>query len=418
MEGLSRRTVSLLFILKVLSGVAVWFVYTYYYTNRSGNDVFRFFDDAGIMFGAIYDHPYHYIQMVLGIDLGTSDLHQYYQNMANWYKPWASASYHNNRLIIQFNALVYLFSFGYYNVHTVFMCFLSMVGLVGVYKTFSPFLKDKTVLLTCAVFLIPSVLFWGSGLLKEGIILFALGMLIYKMSQFLFVKKTVPSFIWLLFCLAVLSFTKVYILIALAPSLIMLIVLKKVGKKKLFFKFLGIHLLLFILSVNVYRINPKWDVLKVLSYKQWSFKLIANQEAAGSLIQTNKLKPTTISFLNNAPEAVVNTLFRPYFFEAKTLFMFVSGLENLVLIIVALLCLVFFKKPDEKALPLLYTSLFFVFSLALIIGIVNPVLGSIVRFRIPLLPFYAISFIFLLDKEKLLKRLPFFKLNFMNKIIK
>ena len=141
--GISQKTVSLFFVFKVLSGVAVWFVYTYYYTDRSSNDVFKFYDDALIMFDAIYTHPVHYFQMLLGINTDAEYLVPYYTKMANWYKPWPAATYHNNRIIIQFNAFVHLFSFGFYNVHTVFMCFLSLIGLTGIYKTFYPIMKKK-----------------------------------------------------------------------------------------------------------------------------------------------------------------------------------------------------------------------------------------------------------------------------------
>ena len=359
------------------------------------------------MFSAIHHHPMHYVQMVLGINTDASYLTPYYKQMWNWYKPWAAATYHNNRIIIQFNALVYLFSFGYYNVHTVFMCFLSLIGLTGIYKTFFPLLKNKSKELAFAVFLIPSVLFWGSGVLKEGIILFALGMLIYNLYQFLFCKISSIGFFWIVFSATILALTKIYVFAAFFPSVLSLILLKITGNQYMFLKFAGVHLLIFILVVNMYRLNPNWDVMNVLQHKQWSFITMAKKGNAGSFISTKILEPNTVSLLKNAPEAIVNTLFRPHLFESKSLFMLMSALENMFLIILIFASFLFFKKPNKENLPLLYTSVFFVLTLSLLIGIVNPVLGSIVRFRIPLLPFYAIIFLLLLDKEKLIKRIPF-----------
>jgi hypothetical protein len=205
----------------------------------------------------------------------------------------------------------------------------------------------------------------------------------------------------------ILAFTKIYVFVAIFPSLVALVLIKKLNIKSMFIVFLLIHLLFFFISVNLFQLNPEWDILKALSHKQWSLTTIAEQENAGSLITTKVLESTTISFIKNAPEAIINTLFRPTIFESKTLFMFVSGLENLFFVIVVLISLFFFKIPEKKALPLFFTSIFFVITLALLIGIVNPVLGSIVRFRIPLLPFFAIIFIVLIDKQKLLIKLPF-----------
>lgn len=407
--GLSRKTISFFFLIKILFGLGVWCVYTFYYTDRSANDTFKFFDDAGIMFSAIYHHPMHYVQMVLGINTDASYLIPYYKQMANWYKPWEAATFHNNRIIIQFNAFVHLFSFGYYNVHTVFMCFLSLVGLTGIYKTFVLLLKNKSKELAFAVFLIPSVLFWGSGVLKEGIILFALGLFIFYSYHYLFSKRSLIGFVWIVFSAIILAFTKIYVFAAIMPCFLALILIKTTGNKYVFVKFLGVHFLLFIMAINVYRVNNEWDVLKSLKHKQWAFTEIAKRGNAGSLIATRTLQPNTIGLIENTPEAITNTLFRPHLFEAGSLFMFMSALENLLLILLIIASVVFFKKPHKEALPLLYLSIFFVFSLALLIGLVNPVLGSIVRFRIPLLPFLAIIFILLLDKEKMIKTIPFLK---------
>ncbi len=401
-KGLSRKTISVFFIIKILFGLSLWWV-------RFGNDMSVFFDDAAVMFNAIYHHPMHYVQMVLGINSEASYLEPYYKQMENWYrKPWIDATHHNNRIMIQFNAFVYLFSFGYYYVHTVFMCFLSLIGLTGIYKTFAPIMKNKIKELAFAVFLIPSVLFWGSGVLKEGIILFGLGMLIYNLYKFLFYKISFIGFFWIILCSIIIFFTKIYVFAAFIPSFISLILLKWTGNKYVFLKFFGVHLLLFFLAMNMYRISFKYNILDILKDKQWFLNLEAKKVNAHSIISIKRLQLNTVSLVENAPEAIVNTLFRPHLFESKTFFMFVSALENLFLIILALTSFVFFKKPDKESLPLLYTSVSFVLTLALLIGIVSPVLGSIVRFRIPLLPFFAIIFFALLDKEKMIKRMALF----------
>jgi hypothetical protein len=45
----------------------------------------------------------------------------------------------------------------------------------------------------------------------------------------------------------------------------------------------------------------------------------------------------------------------------------------------------------------------------LIIGETTPILGAIARYRMIALPFLIIAFIFIYDKEKLLKLMPFLK---------
>lgn len=417
MRGISRRAVSVFFVIKVLSGVAVWVVYTHYYTDRSSNDVFKFYDDALIMFNAIYEQPLYYIQMVLGINTDAEYLVPYYTKMANWYKPWPSASYHNNRIIIQFNAIVHLFSFGCYHVHTVFMSFLSLIGLTAIYKTFFPLMRDKAIMLSMVVYLIPSVLFWGSGLLKEGIVIFSLGLLIYFVNKMVVDEKlSIANVAIAMFSLLILCFTKMYVFAAIFPSLVLLIVLKRTNEH-VFLKFLFTHILLFVIAVNLKWVNSDWDILESLRYKQWVITHIAQEENAGSIVQLSKLEPTVIGFVKVLPEAIVNTLLRPHIFEASSLIILMAGIENLGLLILTLIGLVFYQKPDKEVRNLYFLCLFFVLSLSAIIGTVNPVLGSIVRFRVPLLPFYSTFFIMMIDKERLLKRFPFLEIKPLKRLL-
>jgi len=400
--------ISYIFLLKIVCGVFLWVVYTYYYTDRNTSDIFKFFYDANYIYNALPDHPLHYFQMVLGINTDADYLKPYYAEMHNWYRPWKGAKFHDNKLIIQFNALVYLFSFGYYNVHTVFMCFLSLVGLTGIYKTFSPLASDKKKELAFAIFLIPSVLFWGSGVLKEGIILFALGMSIYYLYKWLYANKNILlNFLFFLLFTVLLFFSKMYVFIAIAPVIMSLIVIKITGDKNVFVKFVCVHLLFFIISVNLYRINMAWNVQFYLHQRQMGFIQTALVDRAGSYIDINYLGPNAMSLIKNMPQAILNTLFRPYLLESKSPFILISAFENLCIFLVLIVTIVFFKKPDKRLLPSLFVCFFFVLVLSLLIGLVTPVLGSIVRYRVPILPFYLIGLLLLIDKDKLTKKFPF-----------
>lgn len=286
------------------------------------------------------------------------------------------------------------------------MCFLSLIGLAGIYKTYSSFASDKLVELTIAVFLIPSVLFWGSGALKEGLIIFALGILIYNLYKSLYGNiHILRHFIFFIASAILLFFTKMYVFIALSPAIISLIIVKLSGNKFVFLKFAGIHLLFFIIAVNIYQLNDNWDTLLFLHQKQMGFIQRAIIDKARSYIDINYLEPTTFSLIKNTPQAIINTLCRPHLFESKSIFILVSAIENLLLIISLAITIVFFKKPNKEILPLFYTGVFFVFTLALLIGLLTPVLGSIVRYRVPIIPFYAITLILLIDKEKIIKKL-------------
>src|ERR1035437_5712477 len=63
-----------IFLVKLLSALALTLIYTYYYTDRTTADIFKYFDDAKIIFATLKHRPYDYFRMVSGIDAGSSDL--------------------------------------------------------------------------------------------------------------------------------------------------------------------------------------------------------------------------------------------------------------------------------------------------------------------------------------------------------
>jgi hypothetical protein len=410
LQGLSSTTISCIFLLKISCGVFLWIIYTYYYTDKSTSDIFKFYDDAGHIYSALPKHPVHYLQMVFGINTNADYLKSYYSQMHHWYPPWRGAKFHDNKLIIQFNAFVYLFSFGYYNVHTVFMCFLSLVGLTGIYKTFVLIIPEKQKELVFVVFLIPSVLFWASGVLKEGIIVFALGMFIYYLFKWLYGSENKwRHFLFFVLCAGLLLLSKMYVFIAISPVVASLVFVKMTGNNHVFLKFVSVHVLFFIVAVNLYRVDTNFDILFYLHQRQMGFIHTAIAQKAGSYFEINYLEPNTWSLIKNMPHALFNTLFRSNVLESKSPFILISGLENLFMLAMLIITIVYSKKPDKNKLPMLFTCVFFVLMLSFLIGLVTPVLGSIVRYRVPAMPFYAIGLLLLIDKEKLISRFIFLR---------
>jgi hypothetical protein len=411
-EGLSKHTISGIFILKIIFGLLLWAIYTFYYKDRATADIYKYFDDSKILFDALKTHPVHYFKMLTGIGNNTPEFNHYYTEMNFWARKIDSSIYNDSHTIIRFNALVRIFSLGYYNVHTVFICFLSLVGLTGIYKTFVPFLKDKKTELMFVVFLLPSVLFWGSGVLKEGLIFFALGLLMYYTTKLFSIKS-------IFICLAVsllLALSKFYVWLAILPSLIFMLWINKTNTKHVFIKFAVVFILIFSLGLNIDKFLSIQNPLVTLSQKQIEFNQIAegntfdinkkNIAVAGSVIAINKLEPTLSSFLRNTPKALSNTILRPFLWELKSPMMLMAGLENILILFIILTCLFFIKPLKEIQWEYVLFCISFVLIQFLIIGETTPILGAIARYKVPALPFLLIAFLFLLDKNKLLKRVP------------
>ena len=113
-EGLSKRAISFFFLLKVAAGIALWAIYTFYYTDRSTADIYKYFDDSKVLFDALNEKPVDFLKMLFGIanDSPYFDAH-YYTVMNHWYKEFESNLFNDAHTVIRFNAFVRLFSLGY-----------------------------------------------------------------------------------------------------------------------------------------------------------------------------------------------------------------------------------------------------------------------------------------------------------------
>jgi hypothetical protein len=413
-EGLSKRTISRIFILKIAFGLLLWSIYTFYYTDRSTADIFKYFDDSKVLFDTLKTNPTHFFKMLFGIGNNAPEFQQYYEHMNYWARKIDSSIYNDSHTIIRFNTLVRFFSFGYYNVHTVFICFFSLIGLTAIYKTFITALQDKKIELLFVVFLLPSVLFWGSGVLKEGLIFFALGLLIYYTNKLFSLKA-------ILICLGVallLAFSKFYVWLAIFPSLLFMIWMNRKSSKP-FLKFAIIIVAIETIGLNIESFTSIQNPLVTLSQKQIEFNQLAignlqdaNHKSipiAGSIIKINTLEPTLFSVVKNSPQAFVNTFLRPYLWELKSPMMLMAGLENIFVILFIFLCFIFMKSFSSIRWEYVLFCISFVIIQFLIIGETTPVLGAIARYKVPALPFLMIALLFVIDKEKMLKKVPFLK---------
>ncbi len=154
------------------------------------------------------------------------------------------------------------------------------------------------------------------------------------------------------------------------------------------------------------------DTLRFAASDHSSFRLLMHLDSSGSKIDLPKLEASLWSVLKGIPFALANTLFRPFVFEANNLLSLFAALENLLITILLLFVLFFFKKPSVEIQPVFVFCFSFVFILFSIIGLTTPVLGALVRYKIPALPYLFILFMILMDAEKIRKRFPF-----LNKVI-
>jgi len=407
--GISRRIISVFFILKILMGTIMFQVYSKYYPDRETADIFKYFDDSEVMFRALQENPKAFVLMLSGIGHETPELQHYYQQMKHWYREFESNLYNDSHTIIRFNALARLFSLGYYHVHTVFMCFLSLIGLIAIYRAFLPFFRNKSGYLLFAIFMLPSVLFWGSGVLKEGLLLFFLGLLLFHFFKITKKEYTFWSIFWIIVAPFMLFHTKFYVLVVAIPGMIVWLWCSTTNDRKPLLKFSIVIVGYFLISLLIRYGIPAYDPYWVIYIKQRDFLGLAGLVESGSIIPIKELSPSPLVILLAIPQAIFNVFFYPHIFQSLSLLNMMAALENLLLPASLIFSLFFLNKRNNIPLKPLLFSITFVMGLYALTGLITPVAGAIVRYKVPALPFIIIISMCLLDMEKLGKRFPYLR---------
>ena len=408
-DAISKRGFIALFGLKIIVSIILTAIYTHYYTNRETADIFKYFDDSKIMFDALFEKPLDYFKMLFAIGNDNAYFTEsYYTKMNFWIKPDNGSYNDNNHLIIRFNALARIFSFGYFQAHNIFINFLSLIGLTAIYKAFKSEYNSTNKLLFIALLLLPSLLFWGSGLLKESIILFGLGLFTYSFFK-LFKHPNLLSFGLLLFSLALIAYTKLYILAALLIPTIGYII-NSILKRKRHLGYITATLVCFLISLVAPKLNTEWDIYQKIALKQKEFNVLINNVSTSSSFKIVEITDAP-SILKNIPNAINNTLLRPYPWECSSPFVWLSLLENWLIILLIITTIVFRKKKNINY-NIVYFTFTFAFSLFVLIGLTTPIFGAIVRYKIPATLFLIIGLLAIIDIEKLKS-----KFAFLNKII-
>jgi len=400
---LPPSTSAVLLILKFATGLCLAWLYSEYYHDRATADVFKFFDDSAIMFDAIYEKPSDFFKMLTGIESDSLYFDTYYTKMNYWFQPYNLdyGTFNDTRTIIRINAFLRIFSFGYYPVHLLFWCFMSLLGGVLLYKACIQYFIHWPISLAFSIFLIPSVLCWSSAILKEGIVMLLLGTLFIALRNMFQKKWVFASFLLISFSAISFIYVKVYILLALFPALISWTLVHLRNYKQIAATFVIIHLICICLLLNLHLVFPTLNFLEIISMKQQAIIRLAWYNDSGSLLDVNPLDPNLFSLLRNLPDALFTALFRPFLWNWNGILQWFSALENF-----ALLCLIgiSFTHQSKKLNPPTITFIFVCFSFGLILlsvmGLTTPVLGSLVRYRMPALPFIVMGLLLMIDKER------------------
>jgi hypothetical protein len=304
----------------------------------------------------------------------------------------------------------------YAAISLIFAC----IAFSGVWKLFLFFYEQYPQLhkrFAIAILFFPTFVFWSGGILKDTLCIACIGWITYSLYEILYRKKgLLKNSILLLIFGYLLAILKVYILISYVPFFILFIILKNIqGIKNKFLKYLLAPTLIlgcmfgftkalnsFDEELGAYAVHGLTASIKHLN---GSFTAMNGSETAESNFDLGaEFDGSFPGLVKLAPVAVFTTFFRPFVWESRKASQLLASVESLILLFFTIFIL--FKSGVKSFIkmvltdPLIMYCFLFSFVFAMFVGASTLNFGTLVRYKIPCLPFFTISLVLIYEKVK------------------
>ncbi len=287
---------------------------------------------------------------------------------------------------------------------TLVIAFLSYLFVWKAFMLFVelyPYLEKKLVI---AFLMIPSVIFWGSCIGKDSIMLSAI-MFFFVCYHQLFIKKRnfISNMIYLVMSAYILSSIRGFMLFTIVPSaLLMTAIYYRNSLKDRFMRFVALPVFL------VVAIGGSFFLIKSIGSAVSTYSMESLEKKAqgfrswhttqgGSSYSLGDDDFSMTGMLKKSPMAIAIALFGPFFWQIRNPVMLMSGVESLIFLF--FFVKTFFNARIYRAYNILfrdYIIMFcipFILIMALAVGLTSFNYGALVRYKIPLLPFLALLII-------------------------
>jgi hypothetical protein len=276
---------------------------------------------------------------------------------------------------------------------------LSLCGKIAMYRVFrsnidpalGPFAAIATLFL-------PSFVFWSSGLIKEAVAIASFGWALFGLHLWIRESRPVAGLVLMAAGLAPIWIIKPYILFPFVLAAgawyywTRSIKRGRVRVRPIYLTIASILGLGGIVLLGQYfpDFAPESFNLRTQELQQ-----IGRGLRGGSNYALGSEIPTTLSGqLVYAPMALLASLFRPAIFEVRNLLMFANAVETTALTL--LLARIFLTRNIGRVRsqvmdePFLVFCVVFVIAFGIAVGLTSANLGTLSRYRSPILPFFAI----------------------------
>lgn len=441
-QGLKQYDLPALFLFKIVLGWLFMYIYSRIYgVGAETVDWEEFIHDSVVLRNVAFEDFGVYLRFLFGFS-NEADVQQYLMHTNHW-AAGDLALMNDSRNVLRINSLIAFLFNGNVYYHIGFISLFVVLGFRELYNAFQHQVWLKRRWFWWILVLFPSTAFWTASMLKEPFMIIGLCLLFAA----LFGKYKKTAFWWrLLLGLVLLIGFKPYVFLCLiVPCL--LFALRRWGTVSLYLSYTvltivviagifafpnwrnkavhqltrmqfdfanigrgGVHVVngenfyyfapeqldeVEILGDSLYVKEPLTAKLVTtgmklpfadvkLTSKDGPWVVYFTGIRCGSYMEITPINSSFTQLIRNAPEALVNASFRPFPTDNGGWLKLLNFLETILLfgfLVYSLFAVSIKRSPEQQRIA--WTLFVFALLLLLLIGWTTPVLGALVRYRIP-----------------------------------
>lgn len=386
--------------LKLFGAITLGIIYKFYY---NGGDTLNYFIyGSQIIWDAFLENPSAGLYMIFGPTCDyDNEYSQYLTKVLYFCDP---SSY----FVIRVAGFLSLFTFNTYVAIAMFFALISFIGVWTMFTTLTTIYPQLKKQLVMACFLLPSVIFWGSGLMKDSLTFGCLGLFFSSFYKIFIANKRTKGTILLFFLsFLIIKTVKIYIILCFIPAAalwLFMVYNEKIKSRTTRLLLRPVMVMIgcvfgYFAADFVSKEDEKYSMTKLAQTAESTAYWLSyvSKVEKGSGYSLGEIEFTPWGMAKKIPAAINVTLFRPYLWEARNIVMILSALESLFFLYVTMMTI--YKAGLKRTYqsisqhPVVAASLVFSLTFAFAVGLSTANFGTLVRYKIPMMPFYLISII-------------------------
>lgn len=238
-SGLTSSQLIIVFLLKVMAGIFYGWIGVYYGEMAQMVDTWAYHYESITEYRLLQNDPAEFFKSLFR-NTYEDGYGKFFSTDNSWWNDLKGTFF------IKIISLFNLISFGNYYVNVIFYSFITLFGVVGIYRIMQDIFPRNKIAVLLATFLVPSFIYWTSGLHKDGFIFLGISMMAYHF-YFGFKENRFPFY---RIALIIVGFLMVlalrnFLVITIIPAIVAWILSHKL-KYRPIYVFCGVYLLFII----------------------------------------------------------------------------------------------------------------------------------------------------------------------------